>query len=134
MIEPVLAGLTFSQTITLLEYINTWMKQNKKIEKISRILFFLLRMNQVQLSSQRSCLMILDSLKENTRKNLLDFKDVIGFNLAAMNFLKTEIEARDDTQLFEVSEKLYQLKLEAARSQRTKRNYWEESSSSEESY
>eukprot|EP01129_Flabellula_baltica_P008169 TRINITY_DN3224_c0_g1_i1.p1 TRINITY_DN3224_c0_g1~~TRINITY_DN3224_c0_g1_i1.p1 ORF type:complete len:934 (+),score=229.71 TRINITY_DN3224_c0_g1_i1:18-2819(+) len=132
ILESVLASLAFDQVLVLLAYIDTWIKSNKDIEKICRILFFLLRMNQVHISSHKACLMVLDSLREHTRKSINEFKNLIGFNMAAMNFMRREIEARGDTQLFEISEKLHKLKLESASSRTSKRNYWEESSEEED--
>jgi len=99
-LESALIILPFSQVLVLFSYLEKWVKENKEIVLCCRILYYLLRIHQVQISANKSLLSTLLSLQQFTRKYLQQQKDTMNYNLAVMNYLKREIEHSDTKDFF----------------------------------
>lgn len=56
----------------------------------SKILNFILKTHFHQLSSTRTCRPILNEISQYLRSSLLDAKNTIGYNLAALEFISSE--------------------------------------------
>ena len=59
-------------------YLEDWISNSKELELSCRCLFFLLKIHYNQISTSKSILPTLISLKEITRKNLQKQRDLIG--------------------------------------------------------
>jgi U3 small nucleolar RNA-associated protein 12 len=66
--------------------------QGKELELVCRCMFFLLKVHMNQLVATRSMLPVLTSLRTNVRSRLQGLKDLVGFNRAAMGFLKRALD------------------------------------------
>jgi U3 small nucleolar RNA-associated protein 12 len=127
-LESALVVLTFTQVLSLLKYLEEWIRKNKELILCSRVLFSLLRMHQIQISANRSLKNTIESLREFTHKRLEENHQTILFNLAAMDHIRRLIDDNDASDFFEVSEKLANLRKEKAlKSKAKKKNYWESS-------
>ncbi|KAL6045453.1 beta transducin [Balamuthia mandrillaris] len=100
-LEEALLVLPFTTVLTFFKYLNEWMREGKDIDLCSRCLFFLLRIHQSQIVANKSLLSVLQSLRANTRKRIQTQKDVMGFNRAAMRFLKQDMEQSVNATFFE---------------------------------
>jgi len=109
-LESALIILPFTQVLILLKYLEGWIRENKEVTLSCRILFYLLRIHQVQISANKSLLSNLHSLKQYAHKHLQQQKDTIDYNLAVLNYLKKEIEHVDKQDFFEIADKLHALK------------------------
>ncbi|XP_067896854.1 WD repeat-containing protein 3 isoform X2 [Heterodontus francisci] len=98
--EESLLVLPFSYIPDLLTLFNEYIQLSLEVELICRCLFFLLRIHFGQITSNQMLLTVIDSLKKNTIGKINEMKDVIGFNMAGLQFLQREIEAKEDVTFF----------------------------------
>lgn len=68
---------------------------------ISRILFFLLRTHHNQIVANRSMRSTLIPLRKHLREALQRQQDILGYNLAALQFIGRKEEARKTAEFFE---------------------------------
>lgn len=103
----------------------------------------------MQLSTDRTVLQTLLSLRENVRRNLQNLKNIIGtssftelliflyqkdqqwivfvgFNKAAMTWMKRAIEEETNTEFFDATAKLQQIRTKQRESKTKHLNYWEQ--------
>ncbi|XP_041067791.1 WD repeat-containing protein 3 isoform X2 [Carcharodon carcharias] len=98
--EESLLVLPFSYIPDLLTLFNEYIQLSLEVELICRCLFFLLRIHFGQITSNQMLLTVIDSLRKNTIGKINEIKDVIGFNMAGLQFLQREIEAKEDVTFF----------------------------------
>ena len=63
----------------------------------------MLKIHQNQIVSNRTFRPMLDSIKTHIRELVQRQKDMVGFNLAAMKFLKREWEEANSAEFFDLS-------------------------------
>ncbi|XP_048459068.1 WD repeat-containing protein 3 isoform X1 [Rhincodon typus] len=98
--EESLLVLPFSYIPDLLTLFNEYIQLSLEVELICRCLFFLLRIHFGQITSNQMLLTVIDSLRKNTIGKINEMKDVIGFNMAGLQLLQREIEAKEDVSFF----------------------------------
>ncbi|XP_078088813.1 WD repeat-containing protein 3 [Mustelus asterias] len=98
--EESLLVLPFSYIPDLLTLFNEYIQLSREVELVCRCLFFLLRIHFGQITSNQMLLTVIDSLRKNTIGKINEIKDVIGFNMAGLQFLQREIEAKEDVTFF----------------------------------
>jgi U3 small nucleolar RNA-associated protein 12 len=106
--EDALLVLPFRQVVSLLGYLDEWALavslpplplvndthiQNRDIILVSRLLYFLLRTHASQISSSRTLRPQLIQLRQHLRTALDKERQTMGFNLAAMKYLKSRWES-----------------------------------------
>uniref|UniRef100_A0A4W3GL16 WD repeat-containing protein 3 n=1 Tax=Callorhinchus milii TaxID=7868 RepID=A0A4W3GL16_CALMI len=99
-LEESLLVLPFSYTPDLLTLFNEYIQHSLEVELICRCLFFLLRIHFGQITGNQMLLTVMDSLRQNTIGKINAMRDVMGFNLAGLQFLQREIEAKEDVTFF----------------------------------
>eukprot|EP01103_Thecamoeba_quadrilineata_P012719 TRINITY_DN3347_c0_g1_i1.p1 TRINITY_DN3347_c0_g1~~TRINITY_DN3347_c0_g1_i1.p1 ORF type:complete len:846 (-),score=181.48 TRINITY_DN3347_c0_g1_i1:62-2599(-) len=100
-LQQALMVLPFSSVLILLEFLQKWSRQGKALELCSRIMNFLLRIHFNQLSSNPTQIRrVLLSLQKTNRKQLRRYKDIVGFNQAALSFIKRDIELNDASKVW----------------------------------
>ncbi|CDS10194.1 hypothetical protein LRAMOSA02870 [Lichtheimia ramosa] len=102
-LEEALLVLPFSKVLSLLSYIESWAKKNWNIIVISRVLFALIKMNHNQIVANRIMRPMLDSIRYHLREGLQRQKDIMGFNRAALGYLRRDWEARNTAEFFDES-------------------------------
>jgi len=122
-LEEALLILPFTSVLHLLTYLNKWIDLGLELELSTRILFFVIQVHQVQISANRSLQSTIHQIRDNTRRQLIAQKDAIGFNLAALNYLKRQLESNSDSVFYQVRDKLAEMK---SKQKKRKRNYWED--------
>lgn len=109
-LEESLLVLPFSYVPDLLTLFNDYIQHGQSVELICRCLFFLLRIHFGQITSNQMLLTVMDSLRRNTIAKVSEIRDQLGFNLAGLQFLKREIEAKEDVTFFADATNLFEEK------------------------
>ncbi|WVQ82103.1 hypothetical protein IAT38_004231 [Cryptococcus sp. DSM 104549] len=99
--EDALLVLPFRQVVSLLGYLDEWAMKGKDTILVSRLLFFLLRTHSSQIVSNRIMRAPLLTLRNHLREALKAQRDVMGYNLAALKFVKTRWEGERVAGLYE---------------------------------
>ena len=111
-IEQALLILPFHHAAAFLRFANTLIEQGKCVELCAQCVFFLLRVHHAQITASQDLRPVVDSLLRNTRTHVKTQRDVVGFNLAAMNYMKHELELEGEFQLFDdVEDKIANLRI-----------------------
>jgi U3 small nucleolar RNA-associated protein 12 len=93
--------LPFNNVISLFGFLDEWIQQGIGMELVSRVGFFLLKLHQTQISSNpRTLQKVLLSLQSFTRNQIQSMKDVVGFNRAALGFLKRDLDMNDSSKVW----------------------------------
>ncbi|KAM4048633.1 LOW QUALITY PROTEIN: WD repeat-containing protein 3 [Anomaloglossus baeobatrachus] len=83
------------------------MRRSQDVELICRCLFFLLRIHFGEITSNHMLLGVMEDLKSCTVSRVSAVRDVMGMNMAALQLLKREIEAKEEVLFFaDASERL----------------------------
>ncbi|KAF9075943.1 WD-repeat-containing protein [Rhodocollybia butyracea] len=98
-LHDALLALPFGKVISLMEYLNIWAQKNRNIILVSRIIFFLLKTHHHQIVANRIMRTSLIPLRRHLRAALQRQKEVIGYNLAALQYLRRRDQA-DRVALF----------------------------------
>lgn len=123
-LEEAILILPLNEVLRLLRNLDHWVKSGRQIELCSRVLFYVVRLHQAQISSNRAGRDSLQSLRANVRLQLKKVKDTIGLNLAAMGFLRRQLDLNSDSLFFDVRERLAHKKEQ--KQKKRPRNYWED--------
>ncbi|XP_069491858.1 WD repeat-containing protein 3 [Ambystoma mexicanum] len=99
-LEESLLVLPFSYVPDLLTLFHDYIQLGLELERICRCLFFVLRIHFGQITSNQMLLTVIESLKKTTIAKVGEVKDVLGFNMAGLQFLKREIEAKEEVTFF----------------------------------
>ncbi|XP_039599660.1 WD repeat-containing protein 3 [Polypterus senegalus] len=99
-LEESLLVLPFSYIPDLLTLFNEYIQSGLDVEQICRCLFFLLRIHFGRITSNQMMLNVIDNLRKNTISKVNQIRDVLGFNLAGLQFLQREIESKEDVTFF----------------------------------
>ncbi|WRT69934.1 uncharacterized protein IL334_006925 [Kwoniella shivajii] len=119
--EDALLVLPFRQVVSLLGYLDEWALKGQQTVLVSRILFFLLRTHSNQLISNKVMRTPLLTLRNHLREALEKQRDVMGFNLAALRFVKSRWESERTAGLYEaegMDEEAVRKRLEEGRGKR----------------
>ncbi|KAJ9098270.1 hypothetical protein QFC21_004599 [Naganishia friedmannii] len=99
--EDALLVLPFKQVISLLEYLALWAANETNISLVSRVLFFLLRTHHHQIVSNRIMRKTLQEVRLHLRNALTKQKETLGYNMAALKYIKRLHDANKTASLFE---------------------------------
>ncbi|XP_049851642.1 WD repeat-containing protein 3-like [Schistocerca gregaria] len=122
--EECLLLLPFSHVLTLIELIKTWVSQRfDLIELCSSILCFLLRIYHAQIIANKSAHATLLAIRSHTRRQLFQYKEILGSNQAAMNHMKQKMELACQAKFFDIREQEFVKK--GQKRQKKTPGYWE---------
>lgn len=99
-LEESLLVLPFSYVPDILKLFNEFIQLGSDVELICRCLFFLLRIHFGQITSNQMLVPVIEKLKETTILKVREVRDVIGFNMAGLDYLKRECEAKSEVMFF----------------------------------
>ncbi len=100
-LDDALLVLPFDKVLSLLKYLDYWARKEWNIPLVSRILFFLLRTHHNQIVANRVMRPTLLDLKSHLRQALARQKATIGFNLAALKYIKAQHVAQKTSEIYE---------------------------------
>lgn len=118
-LDEALLILPFSIVVTFFHYLESWAREGKEVDLVARCLFYMLRIYQAQIGVTKDLRPVLLSLQKHVRAALQTHKDVVGFNKAAMAYLRSNIELSSSASFFADAP----LKLAQIRQQGTKRKH-----------
>ena len=84
----------------LLYYLNFYVTNNINTELASRILFFILHTHETHILNSKKLVTLLLSIQKHLRKNIQGQRDLIGVNLAAISFIKNDLQTRKTDNIF----------------------------------
>ncbi|KII95241.1 hypothetical protein PLICRDRAFT_34085 [Plicaturopsis crispa FD-325 SS-3] len=93
--------LPFGKVVSLMRYLNIWAQKEWNIILVSRIIFFLLKTHHHQIVANRVMRTALIPLRVHLRGALRRQKDTIGYNLAALQFLRRKNDGERVAQFYE---------------------------------
>ncbi|XP_008831115.1 WD repeat-containing protein 3 isoform X2 [Nannospalax galili] len=99
-LEESLLVLPFSYIPDILTLFSEFIQRGSDVELLCRCLFFLLRIHFGQITSNQMLVPVIEKLKETTISKVRQVQDVIGFNMAGLNYLKRECEAKSEVMFF----------------------------------
>ncbi|KAJ3805318.1 WD-repeat-containing protein [Lentinula aff. lateritia] len=120
-LHDALLALPFSKVISLMEYLNIWAQKNWNIILVSRIIFFLLKAHHHQIVANRIMRTSLIPLRKHLRTALQRQKEVIGYNLAALQYLRRRDQTERVAHFFEEESNAEQVRLQISEGKKRKR-------------
>ncbi|XP_027749929.1 WD repeat-containing protein 3 [Empidonax traillii] len=99
-LEESLLVLPFSYVPDLLRLFNEYIHLGSDVELLCRALLFLLKIHFGQITGNHMLVTVIEDLKKTTISRVSEARDVLGFNMAGLQFLKREIEAKDEVTFF----------------------------------
>eukprot|EP01091_Cochliopodium_minus_P000911 TRINITY_DN1080_c0_g4_i1.p1 TRINITY_DN1080_c0_g4~~TRINITY_DN1080_c0_g4_i1.p1 ORF type:complete len:1003 (-),score=321.23 TRINITY_DN1080_c0_g4_i1:121-3129(-) len=98
--EDLMYMLPYSYVVILFDYFSKWISDNAEIEFCCRSVFLLVNLHFNQITANRDLFDHLFQLTTRTKECLKNFKGVVGFNFAATNSFKRQIESSSNTFFF----------------------------------
>jgi len=130
-LESALKIIPFPQVLHLLTFLDIWITARKELSLCSRILFYLLRHYQVQLSANKTLFDTILHMQSEMHTYIDQIRGLTEYNLAAMTLFKRQIQSTDPHDFFLDSESVFKMKNRKLQKQQNKR-YWEQVSSGSE--
>ncbi|KAL8686622.1 MAG: hypothetical protein Q9218_006977 [Villophora microphyllina] len=93
-LQDALLVLPSHQVTALFTFLQTWAEKQWNIPLTCRILFFMLKLHHKQIVASKTMRPMLDGIRRHLRQALQSQKDEMGFNLAALNFVGSQIRDR----------------------------------------
>ncbi|CAG8625852.1 1091_t:CDS:10, partial [Cetraspora pellucida] len=100
-LEEALLVLPFNKVISLFQYLDLWAKKEWNVVLTCRITFHLLKVHHDQIVANRLIKPRLNSLKTHIRAALKRHKDLLGYNLAALKYIKRDWESNNTAEFFD---------------------------------
>uniref|UniRef100_A0A8C5X4X4 WD repeat-containing protein 3 n=1 Tax=Malurus cyaneus samueli TaxID=2593467 RepID=A0A8C5X4X4_9PASS len=99
-LEESLLVLPFSYVPDLLRLFNEYIQLGSDVELLCRALLFLLKIHFGQITGNQMLVTVIENLKKTTISRVSEARDVLGFNMAGLQFLQREIEAKEEVTFF----------------------------------
>ncbi|KAG8845693.1 hypothetical protein FRB96_002287 [Tulasnella sp. 330] len=93
-LQDALLVLPFSKVVSLMRYLDEWAIKELNTTLISRIMFFLLKTHHHQIVANRIMRSVLVDLRTHLRDALRRQKEEIGYNLAALQYIRQQHESQ----------------------------------------
>ncbi|KAF9435125.1 hypothetical protein BGZ76_006854 [Entomortierella beljakovae] len=100
-LDEALLVLPFATVTSLLNWLDVFVQREYNINLVCRILFFLIKSHHNQIVANRIMRPMLDSVRRNLRVGLQKQKDIIGFNVAALNYIRRDYDANNTSEFFD---------------------------------
>ncbi|CAG8534966.1 1195_t:CDS:10 [Dentiscutata erythropus] len=100
-LEEALLVLPFTKVISLFQYLDLWAKKEWNVALTCRITFHLLKVHHDQIVANRLIKPRLESLQTHIRAALKRQKDLLGYNSAALKYIKRDWENNNTAEFFD---------------------------------
>lgn len=123
--EDALLVLPFRHVVSLLHYLDAWARADRDIILTSRLLLFLVRTHHAQIVANRVMRTQIVELRRHVRAALDAHRKRMGYNLAALRFLRTRWESEQTAGLLEeenMDEDAVRRRIEEGRAKRKRVN------------
>ncbi|CAK1547083.1 unnamed protein product [Leptosia nina] len=102
-LEEALLLLPFSTACELLKMLTTLLERSDQTELLCRLAIFLLKIHHAPLVANQQLLKYLIQIQAKATMRLNELRDMVGFNLHALQWLQRDVEANESEQLFRVA-------------------------------
>ncbi|KAL9332006.1 hypothetical protein ACSQ67_001616 [Phaseolus vulgaris] len=109
-LEQTLLALPFSDALKLLSYLKDWTSYSDKVELVCRIGTLLLQTHYNQLLATPAARPILTVFSDIFYERVKGWKDIFGFNLAAMDHIQQLMASRSDALFHDAKSKLLEIR------------------------
>ncbi|KAH1078516.1 hypothetical protein GLYMA_19G186600v4 [Glycine max] len=109
-LEQTLLALPFSDALKLLSYLKDWTSYSDKVELVCRIGTLLLQTHYNQLLTTPAARPILTVFSDIFHERVKGWKDIFGFNLAAMDHIQQMMASRSDALFHDARSKLLEIR------------------------
>jgi len=100
-LQQALLLLPLDSTLQMLHHCKVWLEEGTHVELACRCCFFLLRVHHNQITAgHHSLVQRLQELGAAARKRLREEKELVGLNMAAMNYMRREMEEESSAAFF----------------------------------
>ncbi|KAI6119434.1 WD40-repeat-containing domain protein [Pisolithus croceorrhizus] len=99
-LHDALLVLPFTKVISLMYYLNVWAQMGWNVTLVARIVFFLLRVHHHQIVANKLMRTSLIPMRNHLRGALQQEKDTVGYNLAALQYMRQKHEAEGIASFF----------------------------------
>eukprot|EP01136_Pigoraptor_vietnamica_P030762 Opistho-1_new@90424 len=99
-IDDALLVLPFGYVSRLLPRVGEWLRAGREVELCTRCALYLIRIHHNPIVATGALVDVLDELRTATRQRTNELKDLVGFNLAALRFIKRDIESNTAVDFF----------------------------------
>ena len=120
-LQDALLVLPFTQVTALFTFLQIWAEKQWNIPLTCRVLFFMLKIHHKQIVASKTMRPMLDGIRRHLRQALQRQKDEMGFNLAALRFVGTQLREKGSKDY--VDEDLWEEEEEQASKGRKKRGF-----------
>lgn len=120
-LQDALLVLPFGKVVSLMNYLNQWVQKELNVPLVSRILFFLLKTHHHQIVANRIMRTTLIPLRKYLRLALQRQKEVLGYNLAALQYLRRRNDSDRTAEFFEETMDEETMRLKIAEGRKRKR-------------
>merc|ERR1712083_676724 len=93
-LEEVLMILPFEYLKSVLHYLEYSIRHSQQIEKMVRCVLFLVKYHHQQLMASKEMTRRLSTLKELCRRQLVGYRNKIGYNIQAMQYMQDTINSK----------------------------------------
>ncbi|KAG6918919.1 hypothetical protein DXG01_010574 [Tephrocybe rancida] len=100
-LHDALLVLPFGKVVSFMSYLNIWAQKELNIPLVSQIIFFLLKTHHHQIVANRVMRTALIPLRKHLRSALQRQKDILGYNLAALQYIRRRNDADRTAQFYE---------------------------------
>ncbi|KAE9590893.1 putative small-subunit processome, Utp12 protein [Lupinus albus] len=108
-------ALPFSDALKLLSYLKQWTSYSDKIELVCRIGTLLLQTHYNQLLSMPAARPVLTASSDIFYERVKGWKDIFGFNLAAMDHIQQMMASRSDALFHDARFKLLEIRAQQSK-------------------
>lgn len=109
-LDEALIVLPFSVATEMLKLLNHWLQRGWEVELSCRCLSFILRIHHNQIVANQVLVPVINSLREHAKSQVHDLRDTIGFNLAGLRFIQSEMEAKQETFFADATAKVKKIR------------------------
>lgn len=123
--EDALLVLPFRNVVSLLGYLDAWAREDRDIILTARLLMFLVKTHHAQIVANRVMRTQLVDLRRSVRSALEGHRKRMGYNLAALRFLRNRWESEQTAGLLEeenMDEEAVRKRIEEGRAKRKRVN------------
>ncbi len=99
-VNDALLTLPFDYAVRLLKFLTKMLEEGNEVELAIKCALLLLRVHGNQLTSTGSLVESLATLRRHSRLRLYAFKDIVGTNLAALQYLAKNIAETENEHIF----------------------------------
>ena len=103
-LQDALLVLPFDKAVEMLTFLDIFAEREWNIPLTCRILFFILKTHHKQIVASKTMRNMLDSVRGNLRAALKHQKDEMGFNLAAVRYIKSGVDAKKSKNFMDEEE------------------------------